>query len=359
MAFLLIPAVALGVVALARKRPAQPTQQQAPAPQGTDTPYYAQVVNANLSVEEAVRRPAVGSAGGRAPAVRCTQINVAFIGVPKMGKSAVLNALACCSAGMQQTIVVESALSHGGNTTLRFTRIPLLEVALANAGRTPQPGFDFVVFDMVGMRDDRELIATMQGKLRDNQAWPMPPQGIPQLSAQQVADLVRVEGERRAIETPVRPLSALDSAQCAVLFITADALIAGAGTAANSIKMLDVCQNFNCNAEFPIQLPRLLVVTQVDLWHAANPPSPASLLHGESGALAPLYVAARDQLGLSAPDVIPLGWLGRSDASSIDYASPTDPRVIALKYLAQRASMLACTTLRLHFSELLAAGAPA
>jgi hypothetical protein len=334
------------------------TSTSQPEPTGIDTPYYAQVVNANLSVEEAVRRPAVGSARGPPPAVQCTQVNAGFMGAPNMGKSAALSALACCVGELQQTIVVESALTVGGNTTLRFTRIPLLEVALCNAGRTPRPGFEFVIFDMVGMRDDRELIAAMQGKLQDNQAWPMPPESMTQvpshLSAQHIADLVRIEGERRAIETPRRPLSALDSAQCAVLFITAHALMAGAGTAGNSTKMLDVCQNFNCNADFRIQLPRLLVITKVDLWRAAGPPSPASLLHGESGALAPLYVAARDQLGLSAPDVIPLGWLGRSDASSIDYASPTDPRVIALKYLAQRASMLACTTLRLHFSELLA-----
>jgi hypothetical protein len=309
-------------------------------------PYYGDVKLNKLSFEDMLRLPATG----------VPQVNVAFIGTPNQGKSAALNALASAIVGTATSVVVEAGPSVDGNGTRRLTRIPILKTALRNAGRTPQPGFEFVVFDMVGMRGKRELVAAMQGKLRNNQAWPMPNNPsvtLAEATEEEAADVPRAEAARHAIEHPSQAPSPLDAAHSAVLFITAEDLMAGAGKSALSAQMMEVCQEFYANVDFPIQLPKLLVVTKVDLWLLKQPlvATPDCLLQGTAGPLAPLYHAAYSQLGFPGRDVIPLGWLNSTDAHAVDYSSPVAPVVVALKYLAQRMSSLACTTVSLHLTQ--------
>jgi hypothetical protein len=322
---------------------AAPATVSSRAPNSADMviPYYGDAKLNKLSFEDTLRLPATG----------VPQVNVAFIGTPNQGKSAALNALASAIVGTAASVVDEVR-------TRRLTRIPILNTTLLNAGRTPPPGFEFVVFDMVGMRDTRELVAAMQGKLRNNQAWPMPtnPSGT---LAEATDEAARVRAGRHAIEHPSHALSPLDAAHCAVLFITAEDLMAGAGKSPLSAQMLEVtqmlevCQEFYANVDFPIQLPKLLVVTKVDLWLLNQPlvATPDCLLHGSSGSLAPLYQAAYSQLSFPGRDVIPLGWLNSTDAHAVDYSSPQAPVVVALKYLAQRMSSLACTTVRVHLTQ--------
>jgi hypothetical protein len=325
-----------------------PATVSSPAPTSANmvVPYYGDAKLHKLSFEDTLRLPATG----------VPQVNVAFIGTPNQGKSAALNALSSAIVGTATSVVVEAGPSVDGNGTRRLTRIPILKTALRNAGCTPQPGFEFVVFDMVGMRGKRELVAAMQGKLRNNQVWPMPNNPsvtLAEATEEEAADVPRAEAARQAIEHPSHALSPLDAAHCAVLFITAEDLMAGAGKSPLSAQMLEVCQDFYANVDFPIQLPKLLVVTKVDLWLANQPlvATPDCLLQGTAGPLAPLYQAAHSQLGFPGRDVIPLGWLNSTDAHAVDYSSPQAPVVVALKYLAQRMSSLACTTVSLHFTQ--------
>jgi hypothetical protein len=143
--------------------------------------------------------------------------------------------------------------------------------------------------------------------------------------------------------------------------MTAADLMAGAGTQEMARLLLSAYDNFSCGEKVAIQLPKLLVVSKVDLWLEAQRvvSGPECLLYGEAGPLKTLYKAAQDQLGFAPYDVVQMGWLGRASASAVDFSAPDHPGLVALRYLGQRMSQCACMTLRRNFKELLVRGAAA
>jgi hypothetical protein len=257
--------------------------------------------------------------------------------------------------------VTESSTAAKGNATLKFSRVSLLELALAGYAPTD---YELVLFDMVGMRGARELLAAMQGKMHDNDECPPlrkeSASGEP--TAQQAAEAQRVEAQRLAIEgRDGGRLNPLEVAHCTVIVMTAADLMAGAGTQDMARLLLGACDNFSCGENVAIQLPKLLVVSKVDVWLEAQRvvSGPECLLYGEAGPLKALYKAAQDQLGFAPYDVVPMGWLGRASASAVDFSAPDHPGLVALRYLGQRMSQCACMTLRKNFKELLVRGAAA
>jgi hypothetical protein len=327
-------------------------------------PCYKQVLDAGLSFEDTLRQPAVGLRGATPPRLSCPQTNIALIGVPGQGKSALINALISSLACLPMSAVTESSTAAKGNATLKFSRVSLLELALAGYAPTD---YELVLFDMVGMRGARELLAAMQGKMHDNEEWPTPSKESAaakgsEPTALQAAEAQRVEAQRLAIEgRDGGRLNPLEVAHCAVIVMTAADLMAGAGTQDMARLLLSACDNFSCGENVAIQLPKLLVVSKVDVWLEAQRvvSGPECLLYGEAGPLKALYKAAQDQLGFAPYDVVPMGWLGRASASAVDFSAPDHPGLVALRYLGQRMSQCACMTLRKNFKELLVRGAAA
>ncbi|CUG87226.1 Hypothetical protein, putative [Bodo saltans] len=259
--------------------------------------------------------------------VPCT--TVALVGLPKCGKSTLINQFGCVVAQelIPQLVNQGGGVGVGGHNTLQQRRINLLAKACGASGR-PVPEFELTMCDLVGVRCLRELLCALLGKTADRARWPV----HPGMSGDEEEKAIREVEER--VRTP------MNAVHCLVLVMTPETLINMADDTKESIAgILRMAKEFRPNTGAgvePFELPLRLVITHADLWARSEGCDDARcLLGGAEGFLGPLYAAAR-KLGFDALYVTPIGWLDRAD---IDHANGADPRVVVLKFLLHQMRM--------------------
>jgi hypothetical protein len=255
---------------------------------------------------------------------------VAFVGLPKSGKTTLINQVGCVVGQMLIAPLVGQGggVGVGGHNTLHQRRIDLMAKSCGASGRA-KPAFELTMCDLVGVRCLRELRCALLGKTGDRAKWPANQGG---LSAE------KTEAAIREIEARVR--SPLDAVHGLVLVMTVNMLLNTTPAVLEFIAAIQfMAKEFRPNTGAgvePFELPLRLVVTHSDKWARAEGCDDCRcLLGGEDGFLRPLYAAAR-MLGFDPLYVTPIGWLDRCD---IDHTNGKDPRVVVMKFLLHQMRM--------------------
>ena len=256
-------------------------------------------------------------------AARGRSVRLALIGGAGCGKSTLLNALVSVLRGSYCHVQDCGSVWLGDKReqrTMAPSLIPIVDFAL-DAATNAVHGFETFVWDLPCFRSAQELAVMLSGRLRSGERFP------------KVNDLTGLDNVLQRRVTPK------DAVNCGIVLVPANDIQSHLDSKDPIVQRvcappayvtdaITVARSYTANTSDEHVLPLILVITKLEEWEGAQGHD-CSVLQERKGCIAPLLQQVA-KWGFQSNMVVTTGFL---DSSSVDYANPQDPCVLALKHL--------------------------